>query len=145
MSGGLKVLPAHYRHGSSIISSNTRRFGEELLFPLLPPICTYEQHPGTVDGKERTDAVEFACEDLKYDESEGELRERGAHVGAFEGALCGADLYELLLGEVDGAGPVKAQAILVLRMAALQQRLGVKTASRRPGRKGMQRTYCEHI
>ena len=89
----------------------------------MPPVRTHGQHPGAVDGKERADAVELAREDLKHDEREGELRERRADVGAFKGALGGADLDELVAGQVDGAGAVETQAVFVLGVAALHERL----------------------
>lgn len=101
-------LPSHDSHRTSIIASNALCLSEELPIPLLSAVSTDGQHPGTVDGKEGADAVEFAREDLEHDEREGELGQRGADVGAFERALCSADLDELLGSEVDGAGAVEA-------------------------------------
>jgi hypothetical protein len=115
-----KFLPAHHTDRTSVISSHSLRLSEELPIPLLSPIRTHSQHPGAVYGEERADAVEFAGEDLEHDEREGELRQRRADVGAFEGALCGPDLDELVVGEVDGASAVEAQPVFILRVAALE-------------------------
>jgi hypothetical protein len=103
-----ELLPPHHSNRTSIVPSHTLRLGEELPIPLLPSIRAHGQHPRTVDGEERTDAVEFTREDLEHDERKGELGERGADVGSFEGALCGADLDELVVGEDYGAGAVEA-------------------------------------
>lgn len=55
-----------------------------------------------------TNTVKLASKDLKHNQREAELAQRGADVGAFEGALGGADLDELFVGEDDGAGAVEA-------------------------------------
>jgi hypothetical protein len=68
------------------------------MIPLLPSISTCDQHPCTVGCKARTDAVEFADKDLEHDKCEGELGQQRADIGAFEGALCGADLDKLFIG-----------------------------------------------
>ena len=81
---------------------------EELLVALLPTQEAGEQHAGAVYGEEGADAVELAREDLEHDEREAELRERGAHVGAFERALEGAHFDKLVVGEDHGAGAVHA-------------------------------------
>jgi hypothetical protein len=67
-----------------------------------------QQHPRTIYSKQRTNAIEFAREDFENDECEGELRKRSADIRAFKGALCGADLDELLGGKDDRAGTVEA-------------------------------------
>jgi hypothetical protein len=61
---------------------------------LVPTINSHEKNRGAVDSKQRTDCVELSREDLQDDEREGELAESCAHVGAFEGALRGADFDE---------------------------------------------------
>lgn len=45
---------------------------------------------------------------------EGKLPQRCADIGAFEGALRGAHLDELVVGEDDGAGAVAAKVVGVL-------------------------------
>ena len=47
--------------------------GEELLVPLLTAINAGAQYPQTVDGEERSDAVELRGEDLEHDQGKGEL------------------------------------------------------------------------
>jgi hypothetical protein len=58
-----------------------------------------------------TDAVEFTSENLQDHESEAELAQGGADVGALEGTLGGADFDEFLGGEDDGAGAVEAEVV----------------------------------
>jgi len=55
----------------------------------------------------RTNAVELRREDLQYDESEAELGQAGADVGALERPLRGADLDEFFWREDDGLGAVE--------------------------------------
>lgn len=68
--------------------------GEELALALVAAVDGDEQDGDAVGGEEGADGVELLGEDLEDDEGEGELPEGGAHVGAFEGALRGADLDE---------------------------------------------------
>jgi hypothetical protein len=56
--------------------------------------------------------------------------------------LCGADLDELVVGEVDGAGAVEPQAVLILRMATLEERLGSNSIWKRA--RGVREAYSEH-
>lgn len=53
-----------------------------------------QEDGAAVGSKKRADGVELAGEDLEDDQGEGELGEGGAHVGAFKGALGGADFGE---------------------------------------------------
>ena len=46
----------------------------------------------------RTDTVEFAGEDLEHYKCEGELGQRRADIGIFEGVLCGTELDKLSVG-----------------------------------------------
>lgn len=77
--------------GSNGAGSGSR---EELAVALVPPVHGDEEDGDAVDGEEGADGVELGREDLEDDEGEGELAEGGAHVGAFERALGGADLDE---------------------------------------------------
>ena len=90
--------------------------GKKLLIPLLPPQQARQKNAGTVDGEEGADGVELGGEDLEDDEREGELAEGGADVGAFEGALGGADFDEFFVCEDDGAGAVHAEVVGVGRV-----------------------------
>lgn len=81
------------------------------LIPLLPSKQAHDHHRGPIHRKQRTDAVELGREDLQHDQREAELGQRGADVGAFKGALGGADFDHFIVGEHDGAGAVKAQAV----------------------------------
>jgi hypothetical protein len=67
---------------------------EELAVALEAAVHGNEENGEAVDGKEGADGVELLGEDLEDDEREGELAEGGAHVGALEGALGGADFDE---------------------------------------------------
>lgn len=78
--------------------------GEELAISLVSAVETDEEHTGTVDREQGTNAVEFGGEDFEDDERKGELRQRGSHVGAFERALGGAHLDDLVRREHNGAG-----------------------------------------
>ena len=68
--------------------------GEELALALVAAVDGDEQDGDAVGGEEGANGVELLGEDLEDDEGEGELPESGAHVGALEGALRGADLDE---------------------------------------------------
>lgn len=70
------------------------RGGEELPMTFVAAVHGDEHDGGAVDGEEGADGVELGGEDFEDDEGEGELAEGGPHVGAFEGALGGADLDE---------------------------------------------------
>lgn len=89
------------RHGTTAAGSNGAGSGsrEELAVALVPPVHGDEEDGDAVDGEEGADGVELGREDLEDDEGEGELAEGGAHVGAFERALGGADLDEPRRGE----------------------------------------------
>ncbi|TFB00297.1 hypothetical protein CCMA1212_007962 [Trichoderma ghanense] len=67
---------------------------EELAVALVAAPDGDKQDGGAKGGEEGADAVELLGEDLEDDEGEGEDAEGGAHVGAFEGALGGADFDE---------------------------------------------------
>ena len=80
---------------------------EELTVALEATVGSDEDDGDAVGGEEGADGVELLGEDLEDDEGEGELAEGGAHVGAFEGALGGADLHEPATGHetaVQGTG-----------------------------------------
>lgn len=94
---------------------------EELAIALLATVGADEEHAGAVDGEQGADGVELGGEDLEHDEREGELRERRADVRALEGALCRAHFDQLVVGEVDRARAVQAQAELVFGVARLQR------------------------
>lgn len=98
---------------------------EELFVPLLSPVRADEQDAGTIHGEQRADGVEFRGEDLEDDEREGELRQRGPDVGAFEGALGRTHFDQLVVGQVDGPRAVHAQTVLVLCVAWLRGGLTV--------------------
>ncbi|KFY26873.1 hypothetical protein V493_03835 [Pseudogymnoascus sp. VKM F-4281 (FW-2241)] len=66
-------------------------FTEELPVPYPAPIGADKHHRHAINGKERADAVEFGCEDLKDDKGECKLRDSRADVGALKGALSSAD------------------------------------------------------
>ncbi|KAI9652341.1 MAG: hypothetical protein M1831_006888 [Alyxoria varia] len=68
---------------------------EELSSPLLAPHSRDHQNSHTIHSEQRAHRIELAREDLEHDQREGELPERGAHVGPFEGALSGAELDQL--------------------------------------------------
>jgi hypothetical protein len=87
--------------------------GEELAVALLAAEQTDEQHSGAVDGEQGANAVELGGKDLEDDQGKGELRQGGAHVGAFEGSLGGADLDHLVRGQDGRAGAVHPQAVAV--------------------------------
>lgn len=86
---------------------------EELLVPLLPPEPAGGEDAGAVGGEQGADAVELGGEDAQDDEGEGELRQRGADVGAFEGALGGAHFDQLAGRQDDGAGAVVAESVSI--------------------------------
>lgn len=98
---------------------------KKLPIPLHPPIQTRKQNPRPVERKQRADGIELGREDLEHDEGEAELPEGGADVGAFEGALGGADFDEFGGGEDDAAGAVEAEAVAVCGVDALVGGRGV--------------------
>lgn len=104
IAAGAEALPA-----ATVVAD----FAEELAVPLLAAQQGDDQHAGAVDGEQGADAVEFRREDLEHHEGEGELRERGPDVGAFEGALQRTDFDQFGGGEDDGAGAVQAEVVLV--------------------------------
>lgn len=65
---------------------------EELAVALVAAVHGHDHDGGAVGREEGAGGVELGREDLEDDEGEGELGEGGAHVGAFKGALGGADL-----------------------------------------------------
>lgn len=75
---------------------------EELAISLMSPVDGCQCNARPVRGEQRSNGVELGAEDAQHDEGEGELAECSAHVGAFEGALSGADFDELRVGDVGG-------------------------------------------
>ncbi len=71
---------------------------KELPITLHSPESTGSQDPGPIDSEQSPNGVELRGEDLENDEGEGKLGERGADVGALEGALSGADFDEFGAG-----------------------------------------------
>lgn len=94
-------------------------FAEELPISLCSSERTHAEYSSSVQCKECSDAVKFACEDLENYKSKAELAERGADVCAFKGALRSSDLNKFLVAENDAAGPMGAKMVCVGRMAGL--------------------------
>ena len=94
-------------------------FSEELLVPLLPPVCAHEQDPDAIDRKQCSYAVEFGRKDFEYDKCEGELGEGSSHVGTFEGSLCSAHFDKFVRRELNATSAVSAKTEVVFWMAGL--------------------------
>lgn len=58
-----------------------------------------------------TNTIKLLRKDFEHDQREAELTQAGPDVGAFEGALGGADLDEFGGGEDHGARAVEAKAV----------------------------------
>ena len=86
---------------------------KELLIPLLPPEPARAEDAGTIDREQGTNTVELGREDAQNDEREGELRQRGPDICAFEGPLSGADFDQFAWRQDDGAGAVEAEVVSI--------------------------------
>jgi hypothetical protein len=86
---------------------------------LLSPKQAGKQDPRPKEREQGSDGVELGREDLEHNQGKRELSDGGAHVGAFKGSLCGANLDELGAGQHDRVCAVPAQLVVVGSVASL--------------------------
>ncbi|KAH9867723.1 hypothetical protein IAQ61_008318 [Plenodomus lingam] len=86
----------------STASTNKYKHTCIIIHTFTPSQRAHAHDASPVHGKQRPDAIKLGGKDLEHDECEAELADGGAHVGAFKGALGGADFDKFGGGEDDG-------------------------------------------